>query len=203
VISQTESSFRFDFGTTWQHVVAWDASDAFKSGIARVQGRVEPRDEGTKAADFVAIRGHEVWVFEIKDFRNRFEEFRARRGELPLELALKVRDTLAGVVGLHHDQAAPVWAHDVVARLATRTPITVVAVIAKPAEVRRVPSNKAKVWDSELANRSKRLLHWLTRRVSVIDPTVPRRTRRAARPRGARARPIVVIHAARREFAAR
>jgi hypothetical protein len=61
---------------------------------------------GNKAVDFIAIANREVWLIEVKDFRS----VKRREKELPLwdEIAIKVRDTLAGLVAAKfsdsHDQ---------------------------------------------------------------------------------------------------
>jgi len=58
--------------------------------------------EGTKAVDFVGVRGGSLFFFEVKDFRGyRIENTRRQREELPLEIGLKVRDSLAGVAGAY------------------------------------------------------------------------------------------------------
>ena len=152
------------------HVVRWDQSPEFLGGIRVVQGTLDGRDEGTKAADVVGVRDRDIWVFEIKDFRNRLDEWEKRSKELPLEIALKVRDTLAGVIGSHHQRDAEPWSRAVASRLVATTPLTVVAVIARPARWRNVPPGKRKVQNDVLMKRTRQLLAWVSRRVLVIDP---------------------------------
>jgi hypothetical protein len=170
VTSLDESGFRFEFGESWIHLVPWDQSPAFLRGIRLVQGTLEERPEGTKAVDFVGVRDHELWMLEIKDFRNRDGEWEKRCPELPLEIALKVRDTLAGIIGTHHQTGAEPWTRAAVAKLATTTPITVVAMIARPALWRDEPEAKHKMRNDVLMKQTRRLLAWLSRRVFVIDP---------------------------------
>ena len=168
-----ESSFRFAFGGSWVHVVRWDESIEYRHGIQRVQGELDDHREGTKAADFIAVRDGALWMFEVKDFRNRLADWQERRRTLALEVALKVRDTLAGVVALHRQDGAASWSRDAVRCLASTTAPTVVAVIAKPAEVREsLPSRKLGTHEAELRKRSAGMLRWLTRKVLLVDPAV-------------------------------
>jgi hypothetical protein len=99
VIAFEESAFRFEFGDAWRHVKRWDTQPAFLNGIQGVNGILDGRAEGTKAVDFVGVRTDDVWLFEVKDFRNRPAQWQKRIDELPLEMALKARDTIAGIVG--------------------------------------------------------------------------------------------------------
>jgi hypothetical protein len=165
-----ESSFRFTFGASWRQVTQWDGCPEFSQGIRLVQGTLDGRNEGTKAVDFIGLRNDDIWLFEVKDFRNRSTAWEHRIGELPLELALKVRDTLAGIVGSHYQHETAPWARDVVAQIAERSPLTVVAVIARPVHWRNEPPAKLKMRNDVLMKRTRQLLAWLTRRVLVIDP---------------------------------
>lgn len=79
---------RFDGAT----VVRWDAHAAFTLGLQRTQT--------TKAVDFALLSPDDrVVFFELKDFRGHgvANRDRIRGGELALEVAEKVRDTLAGM----------------------------------------------------------------------------------------------------------
>lgn len=50
---------------------------------------------GTKAVDFVCLDGDQLWLIEVKDYRRHR---RTKLIELGDEIAIKVRDTLAGLV---------------------------------------------------------------------------------------------------------
>lgn len=73
-------------------VVKWDGHAAFRQGIGKLSG--------TKAVD-IAVRTDDdrVVLMELKDFRGHAIENRPRlkSGDLALEVAVKVRDTLAGI----------------------------------------------------------------------------------------------------------
>jgi hypothetical protein len=171
MIPYEESAFRFEFGESWSHVQRWDSCTAYTNGVGTVQGTLDARIEGTKALDFVGIRNGELWLFEIKDFRNRPIQLKDRLNELPLEIALKVRDTLAGLVGRHHhDDAEPWVTHSVQAIADNAAMPTVVAVIAQPGGL---PAVKRKVYRDVLMKKTRQRLAWLTRRVFLVDPEVP------------------------------
>lgn len=75
------------------HVLKWDTHEAFEKGL-------KPRS-GTKAVDVCAdIAGKGPAYIELKDFRASAiqNKARLRTGELAVEVAAKVRDTLAGLV---------------------------------------------------------------------------------------------------------
>ena len=170
MIALEESDFRFELGDSWRYVERWDRRPEFIKGIQRVNGTLDGRTEGTKAVDFVGVRAGDVWLFEVKDFRNRTPDWEKRFREIPLEISLKVRDTIAGILGSHHRNAAAAWAHDAVEKLATLTPMTIVVIIARPAHWRREPTAQLKMQNNVLMKEIKRMLAWLTRRVYVIDP---------------------------------
>jgi len=50
---------------------------------------------GSKAVDFLVVKTGEVWLIEVKDFR---QHRRTKAIDLADEVALKVRDTMAGLV---------------------------------------------------------------------------------------------------------
>lgn len=62
--------------------------------------------DGSKAVDLVFIDNHVTWLIEVKDFR---QHGRLKSLELSNEIAIKVRDTIAGLVSaklyaLDHDE---------------------------------------------------------------------------------------------------
>lgn len=88
-----EGKLRFEFDASWQDAVKWDDSLAYRKGIGKLPD--------TKAVD-ILCRGKGVCcLFEVKDFREHRIENKNRLSneELQQEVARKVRDTLAGVLG--------------------------------------------------------------------------------------------------------
>src|SRR5437879_646516 len=101
---------QFNFGACWRAALKWDDSDSpYRNGIEKLKGTLDGREESTKAVDVVAVHEARLCLVEVKDFRPRVGEagiepnaaaFAGRWQTLPLEIALKVRDTLAGLIGV-------------------------------------------------------------------------------------------------------
>jgi hypothetical protein len=105
----TERKLEFTFDDTWT-VQKWDDEPAYRKGIGTLQR--------TLAADFCGMRNGMLFLFEVKDFRGYRIQNEARLtqldvpdvapGDMPkkgeivalmAEIAWKVRDTIAGIVG--------------------------------------------------------------------------------------------------------
>jgi len=118
-------------------------------------------------------------LIEIKDFRSdpsddggaRAMAFAGRWRSLPLEIALKVRDSLAGLQGvIQRNQPADLsgWI-----RGALHGRIRVAAFLAQDAVRPAEPASKRAIRDSELRKNLQRRLAWLTtdrHAVVVLDP---------------------------------
>lgn len=90
-----EGNIEFSFDESWS-VLKWDGHEAYVNGVQCV--------EPCKAADFCGIREKVLFLIEVKDFRgHRIENKKRLTGAsiegLPHEVAVKVRDTVAGIVG--------------------------------------------------------------------------------------------------------
>lgn len=86
-----EGLLRFEFPDNWE-VRKLDETSFFRKRFQSFAK--EPGGKGSKSVDFVAYDpGHvDLWLIEVKDYR--FEP-RRKSTELPLEIAQKVRDSLA------------------------------------------------------------------------------------------------------------
>ncbi|MBI4705465.1 MAG: hypothetical protein HY744_30590 [Deltaproteobacteria bacterium] len=101
---------RLTLGDRWTVAVKWDDCPAYREGIGKLQGELEGRSVSTRAVDIVAFAGKELVLLEAKDFRPvrrrgappvpNAVAYGGRWKELPLEVALKARDTVAGLWGL-------------------------------------------------------------------------------------------------------
>jgi hypothetical protein len=101
-----EGQLRFVFGDEWQ-VERYDRGELGEQGHSYYRNQVS-RLPNTKAVDFMALlNGEDVYFIEIKDFRNYRIENKTRltSGELALEVAHKVRDTLAGLMGATRNES--------------------------------------------------------------------------------------------------
>lgn len=168
---------RFEFGESWSVAEKWDDSPIFRQGISRLNG--EYKDEitgevcrvGSKAVDIIGVRGDDLYLFEVKDFRGHAIETKRRYDEgLPLAIACKMRDTIAGLVGAGKRTSNP-WT-DTCHRILLRPNglVHVVAWIEPPALRPSEPRNKGIVRDKVLIDNIKRLLSWLTAHVIVTSP---------------------------------
>lgn len=86
-----EGSLRFQFPDHWR-VCKLDETSFFQN---RFQSFAKPAGgEGSKSVDLVAYdpKRAELWLIEVKDYR---VQPRRKSSELPLEIAQKVRDSLA------------------------------------------------------------------------------------------------------------
>jgi hypothetical protein len=180
-----EERIRLTFRDPW-NAIKWDAKDTeppprpYRDGIERLKGELDGRTESTKAVDVVAVSpAGRLCLIEIKDFRTghgvgggpRAVAFGGRWKDLPIEVALKVRDTLAGLCGVvQRDDPASVagWVGP-----ALGTPVLVVAFIAQDAVRSSEPASKRAARDSQMLKSLRQKLAWLTtsyRDVLVLDP---------------------------------
>ena len=95
---------QFEFGDSWTVAFKYDDSNYYrrKRGPQALQGVIEGKSQSTRAMDVVAFHSEAgLLLLEAKDFRgHRIEnQDRITTGELVLEVALKARDTVAGLVG--------------------------------------------------------------------------------------------------------
>ena len=180
-----EERIRLAFSDSW-NASKWDAAapdpppHPYRDGIERLKGKLDDRDESTKAVDVVAVSpSGRLCLIELKDFRTehgtdggpRAVAFGGRWKDLPFEVALKVRDTLAGLYGVvqRTDPASvAAWVKPVLG-----TPVLVVALIAQDATRPSEPASKRAARDGEMLKNLRRKLAWLTadrRDVLVLDP---------------------------------
>lgn len=101
-----EGKLQFEFSSDWQ-VCKYDGENHFyHNQVCRCQG--------TKAVDILASSGTELFMIEAKDFRGDRINNKERiiKGELVIEVAQKVRDTIAGLYGAYrcfNDELQPFY----------------------------------------------------------------------------------------------
>ena len=97
-----EGAVRFTFGDEWE-VEKYDETGVYRTGLGKL--------DGSKAVDMVGIHaGRDIYLIELKDMRTYRIENKGRVGEpLALEVAQKVRDTLAGVSGAARKGLLGIW----------------------------------------------------------------------------------------------
>jgi hypothetical protein len=162
---------RFEFDDSWL-IAKWDDSVWYRERFERLKGTLDGKYESTKAVDVVGMRDDVPYLFEVKDFRGFAIENKARHvEELPLELGLKARDTVAGLLGVTalgvHDDLPARWIR-AVNQLGRA--VNVVAWIAEDATRPGEHAHKRAVRESQRLRSVKQRLAWLTHRVWVSDP---------------------------------
>lgn len=166
-----EGKLRFQFGPSWT-VEKYDDHRDFLQKIRTLQG--------TKAVDFVSVLGEaDIYLIEVKDLRGHRIENKARisDGQLALEVALKVRDTLSGLIGASRTSSEPeVWDTSVEALLDRRRALRVVLWLEEDPTRQQAMVQRAQM--SVLVDLLKKRLRWLTTKVFVLNQA----THRAALP---------------------
>jgi hypothetical protein len=91
-----EGNLDFDFGGSWT-VLKYDEDGGF------YKTKVEKNVKHTKAVDFLCIPGNQqpLFLIEAKDFSLGVPH-REKFKKVPMAVAIKVRDTVAGIVGGSH-----------------------------------------------------------------------------------------------------
>ncbi|MFO0592641.1 MAG: hypothetical protein U0441_34170 [Polyangiaceae bacterium] len=163
-----EGFLSFDFDGTW-HAVKWDDSDAYRSGVGRIQKR---------AVDFCGVRRGDVYLIEVKDFRGHAIANKPRlTGDdeegLASEVAHKVCDTIAGLVGARRMRLTEEETFRPFGEGLASSKTDVRVILWLEADDALYAGTKA-----TLADRLKRKLRWLTSKVSIAS------TREAQRPPG-------------------
>lgn len=136
-------------------------------------GDDKPKDESTRAVDGVCARDGLVLLIEIKDMRGFMDQpenqdrIRPDEPMFATECVLKVRDTIAGIIGAVHVAADPTDWSRLAQILATRSAAgrSSVAVIALAIGDNLEPEALGAVG---MALSKK--FSWLTRDVAVMDP---------------------------------
>lgn len=164
-----EGNQQFEFDAKWK-VERYDGRDgAAAEGHAFYRAQVS-RLPGTKAVDFVGILiGEGGHLVEVKDFRGYRIQNKKRltSGELAIEVAQKVRDTVAGLVGAVRNETHPSVLTDAGLLLLKKSePLRIVLWLEDDAAVNQ------QAWAEELNTLTTRIqgyLRWLTSRVLVVS----------------------------------
>lgn len=185
-----EGRLRFDFSSKWE-AERYDADDQGQGSHSYYRNQVA-RLPSTKAVDFVGMfEDEDCYLIEVKDFREyRIEnKQRLKCGELAIEVAEKVRDTVAGLVGAWRNESNKTVVSQIGANLLHKSkPIRIVLWLEDDtaADVRQ--------WRQQLDTITTQIqsrLKWLTTRVLVTscsaysDKPPELRVRTIARPNAA------------------
>ena len=163
-----EGKLRFEFDAHWK-VARYDGDEEAAPGHAFYQNQMS-RLPGTKAVDFVGILvGEGGFFIEVKDFRGYRIQNKKRlaSGDLAIEVAQKVRDTVAGLVGAVRNETNPSILTDAGLLLFKKTEIVRIVLWLEDDA-----AGNPKAWAEELNTLTTRIqthLRWLTSRVLVVS----------------------------------
>jgi len=166
---------RFAFGETWQLAFKYDATAFYREGPERLKGELEGASQATRAMDVVALHpASGLLLLEAKDFRGHRIENKARitDGEVAVEVALKVRDTVAGLLGAARKRVSSFPAETIFSFLKCGKEVTVVLWLED--DVQRDDA-RAKQQLSTLNGLLKAKLAWLNVKTLVLSSRVPNR----------------------------
>ncbi len=165
-----ESELKFEFSNDWWVVQYDDLADYRKLSNAI---------EGSKAVDFIGVLNDKTLSFiEVKNFREHRIETKPRisGGDDPIELevAQKVRDTLAGVLAAsrHSTHLKSEWTKVVGFLKETEKNIEVILWLEEDLPPQYSPVLRAKKMQANggiLVKRLKQKMNWLTNRVFVCN----------------------------------
>ena len=157
-----EGNLEFAFGSPWK-VLKYDEDGAFYKTL--IMKNVEP----TKAVDFLCLRGNKpLLMLEAKDFSLGVPE-RTKFNEVPMAVAVKTRDTVAGIVGGSHnasDNNEKQFFRKSCDRI-SKAP-RVVYLFEDLGSPARSPQQRKLVARNVLLNKLKQHLKWLTRDIAVV-----------------------------------
>jgi hypothetical protein len=160
---------RFEFSDAWTLAFKYDDSRFYREGPERLKGDVDGVSQSTRAVDVVAIhRKMGILLLEAKDFRGHriANKKRLTSGEIVVEVALKVRDTIAGLVGADRKS---VNEFDAVALSKALGPAKDVTVVLWIEDYDQVTPERAKQQMDTLNQSLKKKLAWLGVKTFVLS----------------------------------
>jgi hypothetical protein len=165
---------RFDFGDEWAVVFKYDDTDFHQKRAVKLQGLISDVPHSTKAVDLIGLhQSSGLLLLEAKDFRGHRIANKPRiEGEVSVEVAVKVRDTVAALVGAARGAVTEFPSRELISALESRKEVT--AVLWVEDDTFNNPG-KTKVMLSALNQRLKSLLSWLHVRTFVLSSSVPNR----------------------------
>jgi hypothetical protein len=165
---------RFQFTDRWTIAFKYDDTNFHKREATRLQGEIDGVPHSTKAVDLIgrhAVSG--LLLLEAKDFRgHRIANKPRLEREVALEVAVKVRDTVASLVGAERNTVTEFPSGELMAALRHGKDVAVVLWLEDDT-FRNVERAKQKL--SALNGVLKSKLSWLNVRTFVLSSAVPNR----------------------------
>lgn len=163
----------FKFGDSWTVAFKYDDTSCYRNGPERLKGEVDGVPQSTRALDAVGL--HEragLLMLEAKDFReHRIENKpRIKDGEIVVEVALKTRDTVAGLLGAARTGENGFDSDALFAALKKGSDVTVVLWLEDDAQRDNL---QAKQQLGTLTQSLKTKLKWLNVKAFALSSKVP------------------------------
>ncbi len=155
-----EASLEFNFGTLWE-VCKYDENGSYYKTL--IEKKVKP----TKAVDFLCLhRNFPLLMLEAKDFSLGVPEME-KFDKIPNSVAIKVRDTIAGIVGGANQASDQEQSFFMDSYRKMANPPRVIYFFEDLASPSRPPERTANKRDV-LLKELKQHLRWLTREIVVV-----------------------------------
>jgi hypothetical protein len=152
---------QFSFDDDRWVVFKYDDETAYRKRIGELSG--------TKAVDFVGMHNGDLFLIEVKDFRNHRIENQARltSGDLAIESGQKIRDTVAGIIGAYRTSDPQKWSEFARSMTDSRKAIRVVVWLEYDLPEKYIQREKVRASVETAIYKQK--LSWLTSRVLVTN----------------------------------
>lgn len=172
-ITLTVEKQRFEFGAGWSFAFKYDETGFYRESASKLQGDIDEKPHSTKAVDLVCFHETMGLLFlEAKDFRGHriVNKNRIQSNEVSLEAAVKVRDTVAALLGAARKNITEFQATDMVKALEAGKQVTVVLwleddTFRNEQEMKRRLGTLTQVLKSKLS--------WLNVKALVLSSKVP------------------------------
>jgi hypothetical protein len=165
---------RFEFGDQWSAAFKYDDTTFYRKEAIRLQGDVDGVPQSTKAVDVVGLHDPSgLLLLEAKDFRGHRIANKPRiEGEVAVEVAVKVRDTIAALIGASRKPVDEFPSEVLVTALQRGREVTVVLWLEDDTFRNK---DRAKAMLSALNGVLKSKLTWLNVRTFVLSSSVANR----------------------------
>lgn len=156
-----EGNLEFDFGDAWA-VYKYDENGGFYK--TKLEKNIKP----TMAVDFLCLRdGRPLLILEAKDYAKGVPP-KEKFDKLPMAIAIKVRDTIAGIVGGSHRAGRERGFFRNSHQRLAKPPWVVCFFEDMCTPARRLPQRRENKKDV-LLKQMRKHLSWLTDAIAVVD----------------------------------
>lgn len=166
---------RFNFGDAWTIAFKYDDSNFYRNRASKLQGDVDGIPVSAKAVDVVAMHhANGLLLLEAKDFRGHRipNKCRINNKEVAVEVAAKVRDTVAALIGAARTDIVDFESQDLAIALGRGKTVSV-ALWIEDDSFRNISHAKAML--ATLNSKLKEQLAWLGVKSIVLSSSTANR----------------------------